>query len=360
VTTRRLVAGTAVVFVVVAVGAGSLLAGKIVAESSALSSGPRGFRAARRYLEVRGRTVSLIDTPVAPRGAADVLVLAFPWQRIPGLEEERGLLDVLSGGATVVLAYSGAFPDPIERHLLTQVGLPPREVRGHPPRNPWRWHAYASSEWALAPDPALGETARPVVVSAPRSVPKAPGSARVLYRGPDGSPVVFELAVGRGRIVALPAEALANARLDQPGNADLLETLSASLGERWAFDEFHHGLSAAPTAAETANLQVMDLWLLQLALVYVLALVALGRRFGPAWSEPPVISGSAASFLRGLGGLHDRLGHHEEAARLLGERARELDPRLVLPAPGEARTKGAFLAWAREVGGRQARRGSEA
>jgi hypothetical protein len=44
-----------------------------------------------------------------------------------------------------------------------------------------------------------------------------------------------------------------------------------------------------------------------------------------------VVTGSAGSFLLGLGALHNRLGHHAEAARRLLERTRELDRNLILP-----------------------------
>jgi hypothetical protein len=67
------------------------------------------------------------------------------------------------------------------------------------------------------------------------------------------------------------------------------------------------------------------------------------RRFGPAWSDPPQVLGSAGAFLTGLGALHDRLGHHAAAARLLVERARELHPQIALsppavPSDGSARS----------------------
>jgi hypothetical protein len=71
-----------------------------------------------------------------------------------------------------------------------------------------------------------------------------------------------------------------------------------------------------------------------------------------------VISGSAGSFLLGLGAAHDRLGHYAAAARLLGERALELDPRLRLPeAPprGVSATGPGLLAWAQDVGRSQSK-----
>jgi len=75
--------------------------------------------------------------------------------------------------------------------------------------------------------------------------------------------------------------------------------------------------------------------MLQIAFVYVLVVLAVARRFGPTWREPPVAAGSSASFLLGLGALHQRLGHQRAAARLLVARAREFDPRLRLADPRE-------------------------
>ena len=62
-------------------------------------------------------------------------------------------------------------------------------------------------------------------------------------------------------------------------------------------------------------------------------MLAVVRRFGPPWREPPVVAGSTASFLRGVGALHHRLGHHDAAAALLVERSRQLYPRLAIPEP---------------------------
>ena len=70
--------------------------------------------------------------------------------------------------------------------------------------------------------------------------------------------------------------------------------------------------------------RVFDLYLAHLAVVYLLGVSCLARRFGPAWIEAPVLTGSVAAFLVGLGALHHRLGHHRRAAELLVSRAREL------------------------------------
>jgi len=153
----------------------------------------------------------------------------------------------------------------------------------------------------------------------------------------------------------LPADAFSNARLGHSGNADLLEGLRQQLGDHWTFDEFHHGLRPAFTPATRGSQRVLLLYLLQLVFVYVLVAVALARRFGPAWREEPPAFGSAASFLVGLGGLHDRLGHQRAAAELLVSRARALDGRLVLPSASELDGRD-LLGLARRVGQAQMRR----
>jgi hypothetical protein len=75
-----------------------------------------------------------------------------------------------------------------------------------------------------------------------------------------------------------------------------------------------------------------SLFLVHLVVIYFLTVVTFGRGFGPVWGEKPVTAGSAGAFLRNLGALHHRMGHHAEAALLTLERAEELDPDLVLPA----------------------------
>jgi hypothetical protein len=173
-------------------------------------------------------------------------------------------------------------------------------------------------------------------VRALRRVPRAPDGARVLYRAQGRWPAVFDVKVGDGRVIVLPAEALSNARLFQPGNADLLETLSGALVEPWWFDEYHHGLSMPTPGSAPPSTLAFDVAALHLVLLYVLAVAALARRFGPAWAEPPALAGSTGTFLLGLGALHHRLGHHQAAARLLLDRVRQFD-RSWSPSPDMVR-----------------------
>jgi hypothetical protein len=162
-------------------------------------------------------------------------------------------------------------------------------------------------------------------------MPELPKEPEVLYRTPSGRPAVVRLKRHRGSLWLLPADALANARLGEAGNADLLEILLARAGSQWTFDEYHHGLVAVEAEGGEAFGRIIDLVLIHLAILYALALVTLARRFGPPWKEPPVVTGSVGSFLAGLGTLHHRLRHHGEAARRLLERTRELSPDLAIP-----------------------------
>jgi len=319
------------------------------ASASALSVGSGGFFTARRYLEERGLEVTLLDRPLDEAAPASVLVLAFPWQRGASRSEQTGIQQHLLRGGTIVLGYSGDASSLPEREAMSWFGLSPNELRDDPPLGFFAWRAYANEEWSLTA--SHGGEAPPLRVSALSRAPQAPAGAEVLYEGPKGEPLVFVFSSLNGRVVVLPSEAFGNARLLEAGNADLLESLLVSLGPAWSFDEYHHGLSAATSEEQTLPRFAFDLFLLQLGILYVLLVWRLARSFGPVWPETAAVSGSTRTFLLGLGSLHDRLGHHGDAAELMVRRARELHPRMKLEEAGIART-GAELT---ELGARIAR-----
>ena len=341
-----------------------LAGGRSGARGSVLSRGPGGWLAARRYLEARGVRVRLLDRPLDPLELEGhgVLVTTFPWQQ--GLAGDAGepLEEHLRRGGSLVLAYSGDPQNPAEVVTLKGLGLSLHEVR-KATLNPLRWRRFAHEEWDLRPAPGLAGAGEPVHVWAPRWAPLIPQPVSTLYRGPGGEPLVAALSHRRGTIWFVPADAFANARLGKAGNADLLETLRRRLGDDWTFDEYHHGL-AGPSPVETAALgRTLDLILLHLTALYLAAVLALARPFGPAWSPPPVVAGSAGAFLLGLGAIHHRLGHHREAARRLLARVRELDRHLDLPAELDGRAEIAdargLVALARQVARRRQGLGAE-
>lgn len=328
---KKALVGWGIGLVVVSAAGALLLSRAGAAGPSVLSRGAAGWLAARRYLERRQRRVILEDRPFDQAVKEDALILSFPWERFPAPEELDALRRHLSGGGTIVFAYSGG-RGISEELVASELRISTREVRENPPLEPRRWYAYASETWRLAPQESLGPGAREVVVRAPRVVPAAPAGARILYRGGGETSAAFEFSSGRGRVIVIPADAVSNARLENPGNADLLESLAATLGESLVFDEYHHGLVAPELVADSGNARSLDLLIVQLVLLYLFSAWALGKRFGPSWEEPTPIASSTATFLLGLGALHRKLGHSADAAPRLIENAEAFDPRVSVPA----------------------------
>jgi hypothetical protein len=312
-----------------------VLRGDVVVQASSLSRGPRGLLAARLYLEDGGAQVTLLDRPLGQAERGGALVTAFPWRAFPTRQDLQDLDQFVAGGGELVLGYSGELLSPAESTVFEHLGLSRVEARMPPPLHPLRWREYAREEWRLVAEPGLeqapGTAAEPVVVSAMRRLPEAPTDARVLYRTPRGTPAVFEMSRRKGRVLVLPTEAFANARVSSPGNAALLEGVLHSLGDEWTFDEFHHGIVARGVAPDLRPRRVLDLYLVHVAFLYAVAVLALARRFGPAMGERAFLASSTGAFLRALGAHHRRLRHEVSAARLLLERARAFDPRVDLP-----------------------------
>ena len=317
------------------------------AAGSTLSRAASGWMAARRYLEARGCAVTLADSPAFEgRG---VLVVVFPWQRPEPTRAGAMVERHLARGGTVLFAYSGR-ASWAEPEVAAALGMGHAASTDRPPLHPLRWREWEMATSELASDAAAGLA--PLRVPTPRRHPTPPAGATVLFRDPEGRPAVFAFRRFAGRVFVVPAGAFDNAGIEEGGNAGLLESLARTLGTDWTFDEYHHGLAAAPAGGRSAGVgRAVDLFLLQLALVYALAVLAVSRRFGPPWREPLVVAGSTGSFLRGVGSLHHRLGHHAAAAGLIVSRARQLHPRLDVPdvAPRDRGPEG-FLLLAREIG----------
>lgn len=332
------------------------------ARSSVLSAHSAGWLAARRYLEERGDSVELAARPLdetAETTPPPVWVLAFPWQVPLGTGELAAVGTHLQAGGTVVVAYSEPPSRQDERDVLAYLGLERRTVRGPAPLGPLAWWSYQREAWELTPGDGWSEGARApeLVMSAIRNVPRAPAGASVLYfrrlSGGDAVdedvPLVFTYRRHAGRVAVLPAAVLSNAYLLEAGHADFLESLRLAAGGAWRFDEYHHGLVDAGLEKETGATFAWDLFMLHLAVFYVLGLLAVARRFGPAWREAAVTAGSTSSFLRNLGALHRRLRHHQAAARLLAVRSRELDPSLPETRPPAVSKDAELVAFGRRM-----------
>jgi len=339
---------------------GALAGGRQAAGPSALSASPSGWSAFRRYVELRGSKTELLDRPFSQKREG-ALLIAFPEKGSRSDEEVEAVRSFVAKGGTLLLAFSGELRQPEEARVLASFGMSEKQVRGDLPLAPREWYRFQTETWRLTPDPAADpEAGFEVEVHAPRSIPIPPSGAKVLFRKGD-VPMIFTFPRGRGRVLALPADTLSNGRLSAAGNADLAELLAGRLGTLLLFDEHFHGLSS-PDAEGAGPSFPFDLLAAQLLLLYALAAVALGRRFGAAWKETPVRTGSTSTFLLGLASRHRRFGHYAEAAELLVRRARAYDPALALPpdaaALGRQGTEESLLALGREIGRIQADKGA--
>jgi hypothetical protein len=334
--------------VVLLAGRGTALAG------SSLSPAPAGLLAARLYLESRGAEVELLDRlPKVAELDGQTLVLAAPFQRSFDEDALHVVGDHLRRGGRVVYAYSTGIVEGQEEKLREHLGLAEKElVRGEAPLSPLAWRRFRQDEFHLGPE-ADSPLRRPLELLAFDAAPPPPAAAQVLYKGgPRSLALVYRYALHRGEVLVLPSPLLSNAELRRAGNADLLELVLAG-GPAIAFDEARHGMARIEEAAPGARLG-WNIFLLQVLLLYVAALWALGRSFGPAWAEQIPALGSAAAFLAQLGALHQKYRHHQGAARSLIERARALDP--TIPAELGQRPIASgddFLALAREVASHQ-------
>ncbi len=302
---------------------------------SSLSAASEGWLVARRYVEERGTEVRLWDRPAAARMPGGTFVLAFPAAATPA-DESEALGPWVERGGRLILGLSGGFPGPEEVSTLLGLGLfEGRSGTLKPEADLLLSEGRRQGDVLEAAEPVEGEAADlPARLECGQLqwLPSVPKGAEVLYRRQgDGAPAIWRLARGGGEVLVLPASLFANGRLHAAGNADWLETLRRDPRGPWLFDELHHGLVAAVAREAAGSSAGFDLFGLHALLLYALGLWALARRFGPSWREAALATGSVAQFLTGLGRLHHELGHHGEAARLLVERTRELDPRVELP-----------------------------
>lgn len=300
------------------------------AHGSSLSASATGWLAARTYLEQSGDGVKVLDRPLdADELEGSALTLIAPFQR-PFEEGQLGVVDEhLRRGGVVIYGYGGEAPGFAEKQLRENLDLERvATLRGSPPLTPTAWWRFHGERWTLKPESGSGSLGE-VDLPALEQVPSAPSGAEIHVRAPgdEGVPLVFVFERRGGRVLVLPAAALENAAIALAGNLELLEWLRQEAEGFFLFDELRHGVLDAALVRRQAS-RGWNLFLVQLALLYLAALWALGRSFGPRWREQPTRHGSIAVFLRQVGQLHARLGHHRAAAKLLVDRSRQLDRNL--------------------------------
>ncbi|HHQ48276.1 MAG TPA: hypothetical protein ENK19_05270 [Acidobacteria bacterium] len=294
------------------------------AEASSVSRRSEGLLLARRYLEARGVRCSSLTGAIGRDGPrAGAVVMAFPATEARGRGAVLNLARWMRRGGTLVILFDDRGPGPGQRETLEVLGVATRPIWRREELDPTRWWREVRTPWRLE-SPAGSE---PVEISsqAHLALKPRPGDRVLLEEKDDSAVLGLVRAVGRGSLLVLPSEAFSNGRLLAGGNADLLEWVLRRLppGATLAFDEAIHGLGT-PVRRAPEGTPMADALLAQLALIYLLVVLALAWRQGPAWPEEGARGGSVGGLLLRLGAVHRRMGHHAEAARAMVERAAAL------------------------------------
>ena len=274
---------------------------------------------------------------------ADVsLVLAFPATmgvatRLESLGAE------LRDGRTVLVLYSGLPLAFEESAFLADLGVGLRDLDKRSRLAPWSWwrdrrqgHAHRLHGVGVGAGPSVS-TGLEAWSDPMRAIvdPAADCEQLAEFLGPRSKDLrpegralsVARCPVGEGRLLLAPTSMLANARLRGDGNLHVAAALAAELGNQVRFLEARSTVRSAALDARAGDARrTLNLVAGQLALLYLVALLALARGFGPRWPPLNQPADAQRGFLLSVGALHRRIGDFGLAARTLRERWLEYDP----------------------------------
>ncbi len=306
----RLLPMAALVLFAAAVGLTILTAGTsddsgLTRSASIYDDGPGGATVLRRYLEANGvRTTTLqSDRFVIPPGVDVVFILGATKEL--GAADLRALREHVRSGGTLVVASDLALT---ERALLGEFGI----RRGGAAVRPGE-HEVASIVLAAPP-------VRRILVDV--GIALDPGAGGTAIASDGRAAIIVSARDGAGTAYAVGTLApFLNATIGSADNARLALALAGAAlpGRVVAFDEFHHGVRAAPDALAvlTGSWPGRALILAGAATLAFLALT--GRRLGPPLPLDPRPPRSSLEYVRSFGGLVRRSGRREIPRR----RARE-------------------------------------
>lgn len=306
----RLLPLTALVLFAVAVGLTILTAGTsdesgLSRSASIYDEGPGGTTVLRRYLEANGvRTTSLqSDRFVIPAEVDAVFIL--------GATEEIGPAELtvfrehVRAGGTLVVASDLALT---ERSLLGAFGIRRAGATVRPGE-----HEVASI--ALA-----APLVRRIFVDVGIALDPGPGGVTIASDG--RAAIVAATREGPGSVYAVGTLApFLNGTIGSADNARLALALAGAAlpGRVVAFDEFHHGIRAAPDPLAVLTGSWPGRALILAGALTLAFLAVTGRRLGPPLPLDPRPPRSSLEYVRGFGGLVRRSGRREIPRR----RARE-------------------------------------
>ncbi len=276
--------------------------------ASIYDEGPGGATVLRRYLEANGvRTTSLQgDRFAIPDGVDVVFILGATEEIAPA--ELTALREHVRSGGTLVVASDLALT---ERSLLGAFGIRRAGAAVRPGE-----HEVASI--ALA-----APLVRRIVVDVGIALDASPGGTTVVSDG--RAAIVVSTRVGPGSVYAIGTLApFLNGTIGSADNARLALALAGAAlpGRVVAFDEFHHGVRAAPDPLAVLTGSWPGRALILAGALTLAFLAATGRRLGPPLpldARPPR---SSLEYVRGFGGLVRRSGRQEIPRRRVREELR--------------------------------------
>jgi hypothetical protein len=271
---------------------------------SVTDSTDRGYQAAFEWLAEQG-SAQMWEGALGDATAGTTLVLVWPLEKpLDPVADATTLLRHATAGGRVVLLLDGASPVEPPRELLD--GAMGVSVVSEEPVPPYRWSAWKAWEedrrTAKTEDGTI-RVARPHwTLDCRRGTPIATRS--------DGRHLACRVPRGRGEVVVI-ADATVWQN-DHLGRNQNLELLTAVLGgQPVLFDELHHSGGALGATTPT---HVPALLFLHLGLLWLLAVLALARRFGDPLPTPALPRPSMARALHALATLHRGSGHAHDAA----------------------------------------------
>jgi hypothetical protein len=330
-----------VLAIALVVGASLIFSGDDAAWPSVANTGPSGYHVASRYLTEHGRDVRVWTEPLDTLPADATLVLALPALVDPDDAEATTLLQWARGGGHFVLLPSPSGPVPPSLESALRLDL--LEVNRKPPLSYFEW-----KDWYLARTRLQGAGGTLITADAAWRVVCPPG-AEPLYRTTEGEAAVCRWGIGAGSITVVPdSTVFTSARLPLGDNLALLEELLPA-GRPVCFDE--RGFSVAAAAVDEEHARGVEALVAQLGFVYIAAIFAVARAFGPGRRSQTEGASSLARDVRVLGRLHAAGGHVHDAGNALLTMARARFPADPGLAARREFTGGAdaFVALARQV-----------
>ena len=320
--------------VIIAAVAYAFQPGQDSPEHSTNSDAANGASAVLLYAQAMGHPADQITGGFDVPSPFSMMFVFTPTSPYTAAEAEATLGWVRRGG---VLIYASEQGDP---ELDRSLGV--SRLRG-----------YASGGQYTA-TPVVGGVSK--VAGASDLIPLDPAPDQVTFlRTAAGYSAGFIQRIGIGSAIVLADPlVLCNGYLEKADNgallADVLGTVSA--GDRVAFDEYHHGLTAsdlAPQAWVTTPWGAALLWLL---VAVFFGLLLRGRRFGPLIERPAEVARSDAEWSAAVGQMLRRSSARAVTLGLLASAAeRAVASRTGLPLQPRERFWNALWVRAPEVAG---------